>query len=106
VCAAWGRLYAEFRSGRFEGFRYLRNGWTVNREPRATPAVPTLRMTRGVTLGDTLAELRAAYGSLRLIGTDRWESPDGLVFYDNAKHDPVPPSIRIVEIKMGTCGDF
>lgn len=30
----------------------------------------------------------------------------GLVFYDDALHDPEPPSSRIVEIKIGTCGDF
>jgi len=67
---------------------------------------PLLRTATGISLGDTLGRLRAAYGSLRVIGTDRWESPDGLVFYDNAKHDPVPPSSRVIEIKIGTCGDF
>jgi hypothetical protein len=107
---AWGHLYAEFRSGRFEGFRYVLSGWPVNRprQRRTEPAsvFPKLRTAKGVTLGDTLGKVRAEYGSLRPIGTDRWESADGLVFYDNAKHDPVPSSSRIVEIKIGTCGDF
>jgi hypothetical protein len=96
VDVAWGRLSAEFRNGRFVGFRYV-----------LKPArFPTLATATGITLGSTLGELRAAYRSLRLVGTDRWRSPDGLVFYDDAKHDPVPPSSRIVEIKTGTCGDF
>jgi len=103
---AWGHLYAEFRSGRFEGFRYVVKGWPLDHTGGTTPVSPKARTPKGVTLGDTLGEVRAAYGSLRLVGTDRWESSDGLVFYDNAKHDPVPPSSRIVEIKIGTCGDF
>ncbi len=106
----WGNLYVEFREGRFTGFRYLATRWPVNQAPGppapAASVRPLLRTATGISLGDTLARLRVAYGSLRVIGTDRWESPDGLVFYDNAKHDPVPPSSRIVEIKIGTCGDF
>lgn len=62
--------------------------------------------SKGVTLGSTLAGLRAAYGHVRFVGTSRSASPDGLVFYDNAKNSPSPPSSRIVEIKIGTCGDF
>ena len=103
---AWGRLVAEFRDGRFSGFRYQAYSWAVNHAPVALPAIPRLVTADGITLGSTLADLRAKDGPLRLVGTDRWESPDGLVFYDNAKHDPVPPSSRIVEIKVGTCGDF
>jgi len=106
----WRHLYAEFRSGRFEGFRYLLGGWSINRAPGAPPpadtVVPKLVTAKGIMLGDTLSRVRAAYGLLRPVGTDRWESPDGLVFYDNAKHDPESPSSRIVEIKIGTCGDF
>jgi hypothetical protein len=29
-----------------------------------------------------------------------------LIFYDNAERDPEPAGARIVEIKVGTCGDF
>lgn len=65
--------------------------------PLATP--------RGIGLGSTLGRVRAAYGRLDLVGTDRWRSSDGLVFVDDAEHDPPPPSSRIVEIKTGTCGD-
>ena len=102
----WGRLFAEFRDGRFKGFRYRADGWPVDRLPALLPPFPRLSAAGGITLGSTLAELRAKDGPLRIVGTDRWETRDGLVFYDNAKHDPVPPSSRIVEIEFGTCGDF
>lgn len=107
---AWGHLYAEFRLGRFTGFRYMENAWLpqpAQRKP--TPPSrprPELKTAKGISLTSTLGELRAAYGRLNLIGTDRWETPDGLVFYDNARHDPPPASSRIIEIKFGTCGDF
>ena len=97
---AWGHLYAEFRAGTFSGFRYIEDGWPpkqyglkVHRSDR-----PTLTTARRVTLGNTLGELRAAYGRLTFVGTDRWKSRDGMVFYNDAE--------RIVEIKTGTCGDF
>lgn len=106
---AWGHLYAEFRLHRFAGFRYLASGWPLRHVGKASPAkpiFPKLLTTKGISLSSTLADLRAAYRPLRLIGTDRWQSPDGLVFYDDAEHDPAPPTSRIREIKFGTCGDF
>lgn len=102
---AWGRLVAEFRLGRFTGFRYLAGGWLGSaRRTKATG--PRLATAKGISLGSTLGQLRAAYGRLNLIGTDRWQTSDGLVFYDDAERDPPPPSSRIIEIKYGTCGDF
>jgi hypothetical protein len=105
---AWGRLYVEFRLGRFSGFRYIENGWPPSRfGTKATPSLlPRLSTAEGITLGSTLGGLRAAYGRLTLVGTDLWKTKDGLVFYDNAKRDPPPQGSRIVEIKTGTCGDF
>ena len=107
---AWGHLYAEFRLHRFAGFRYLANGWPPRDfgVTRSSPKeiFPKLATVKGISLSSTLAELRAAYKTLRQIGTDRWQAPDGLVFYDDANHDPAPPSSRITEIRIGTCGDF
>jgi hypothetical protein len=107
---AWGHLFVEFRDGRLAGFRYMQAGWLPQgRSPEPTPLrllQPKLVTVEGVSLGSTLGRLRAAYGRLDLVGTDRWRTPDGLVFYDDATRQPSPPSSRIVEIKYGTCGDF
>lgn len=97
---AWGHLYAEFRLGRFSGFRTIETGWPPlqygTRIVRSD--LPRLVTARGVRLGSTFRELRAAYGRLDLVGTGRWRSPDGLTFAVVAG--------RVVEIKTGTCGDF
>ena len=108
----WGDLVAEFRSSTFSGYRYITGGYPITtsgspREPSPpkTPS-PALATARGISLGSTLARLRRAYTGLRSIGTDRWRSPSGLVFVDNAEHDPEPSTSRLVEIRIGTCGDF
>lgn len=105
---AWQHLYVEFKDGRLTGFRYIESGWPPSRfgEQRAAAAVPPLVTSRGITLGSTLGQARVAYGRLKAVGTDRWQTPGGLVLYDDARHSPDPPSSRIVEIKYGTCGDF
>jgi len=104
----WGHLYAEFRLGKFSGFRYMTGAWLRRGVfPGATRSVsPKLKTARGISIGSTLGQLRARYGKLTLIGTDRWQSRDGLVFYDDSKTEPPPPSIRLIEIKYGTCGDW
>jgi hypothetical protein len=105
---AWQHLYAEFRHGRLVGFRYIEDGWPPTSYGKHVTASnrPPLITTRGIALGSTLRQARAAYGRLRPIGTNRWQTPNGLVFYDNARHYPDPPGSRIIEIKYGTCGDF
>ncbi|HEY4413974.1 MAG TPA: hypothetical protein VGN06_13325 [Gaiellaceae bacterium] len=99
---AWGHLYAEFRGGTFSGFRYIEDGWPPRRYgvKIVRSDRPSLSTAHGVTLGSTLGEVRAAYGRLTFVGTDRWRSADRLIFYDDSG------SSRIVEIKTGTCGDF
>jgi hypothetical protein len=104
----WGHLYLEFRQGRLEGFRYLRGGWEGHPLPRgAGRLVPTVVTSTGVTLGSTLRHVRDRYGKLTIVGTDRWQSRDGLIFYVSYRvTQPVPSTSRITEIKYGTCGDW
>jgi len=108
----WGDLAIEFRSSIFSGYRYMKGGYPITTagspheaHPPKSPT-PKLATATGISLGNTLAQVRAAYGRLAFVGTDRWRAANGLVFYDDAMHDPEPPSSRIVEIKIGTCGDF
>jgi hypothetical protein len=105
---AWKHFYAEFSRGRFSGFRYIVNGWPPDRAAvrPVRSDLPKLVTPDGIRLGSTLGELRAVYGHIRPIGTNRWQTPDGLVFYDNATTYPDPPSSRIIEVKLSTCGDF
>jgi hypothetical protein len=99
----------EFRDGRLSGFRYMRTAWLQAKQSRkATPLsrLPKLTTSKGISLGSTLGRLRSAYRRLDLVGADRWQTPDGLIFYDDAQREPPPSSSRIIEIKYGTCGDF
>jgi hypothetical protein len=109
----WADFVAEFRSGRFSGFRFIEGGYSLTTpgSPReASPSKmvsPKLAVSTGVSLGSTVAELRVAYpGRLQRVGADMWRSSGGLIFVDDAKRDRVPPTSRIVEIKIGTCGAF
>jgi hypothetical protein len=107
---AWGELYAEFRLDKFSGYRYLPNGWPPRSYAHrpAPPKVvsPRIATARGITLGSTLAQVKAAYRPLKHIATDGWQAANRLVFVDDARHDPIPPTSRIIEIKIGTCGDY
>ena len=107
---AWGELYAEFRSGEFSGYRYLRNGWPpktyAHRSPPPKVVSPRIATAEGITLGSTLAQVRAAYRPLQRVAADGWRSSSKLVFVDDALRDPVSPTSRIIEIKTTTCGAF
>jgi hypothetical protein len=106
----WGHLYVEFRLGKLTGFRYLSGAWegpTVPLGARDHGLVPKLTTSEGVSLGDTLAQVRDRYGALEIVGTDRWRTRDGLVFYVSyLVTQPAPSNSRITEIKYGTCGDW
>jgi hypothetical protein len=65
-----------------------------------------LATSKGITLGSTLARLRQRYGALHRAGADKWRADNGLVFVDNSKRDPPPPTSRIIEVKVDTCGDY
>ncbi len=102
----WGDLAVEFRSGAFSGFRYVAGGLQLDAPPSRKPVSPRLATTNGATLGSTLGRVRAAYGGLERVGAILWRAPDGLIFVDGSKGNPASPADRIVEIKIGTCGDF
>jgi hypothetical protein len=109
--AVWGDLAVEFRSNRFSGYRYVAGGFPLEtpgspKEKDQLSVTPVLRTAAGISLYSTLAQLRSAYGYLKRTGADWWQAPNGLFFMDNALRDPVPPASKIVEIKIGTCGDF
>jgi hypothetical protein len=106
----WDDLAAEFRLGKFCGYRYasarqIQSEFGSPKTP-TRPGYPKLVTTKGITLERTLAALRAAY-ILHLAGAGRWHSNNGLIFVSNARHGPAPLSSRIREIKTsGACGDF
>jgi hypothetical protein len=107
----WDGIAAEFRGSTFTGYRYASANQTEGMfgAPRVppSPGFPRLTTAAGISLGSTLAQVRAAYPVLGLVGTDRHKTPNGIVFVDNAEHSPAPLSSRIVEIKtFSTCGDF
>jgi hypothetical protein len=106
----WGHLYAEFRRDKFSGFRYMRRAWLppgAVTSSAALPLQPKLTVSKRITLGSTLRQLRDRYGKLTPVGTDRWQNRDRLTFYVSfATNQPPPPDSRITEIKYGTCGDW
>jgi hypothetical protein len=110
---AWHDLIAEFRLGRFTGYRFIQGGWPLTTagspdDPvTAKPPTPDLTSALGITLGSTLGELRSAYSKLKLSGAVQWTAPNGLTFVEpSTVRNPRSPADKIVEIKTRTCGDF
>jgi hypothetical protein len=65
-----------------------------------------LATAKGISLGSTLGQVRLAYGDLNFAGVDKWRAANGTIFVVDALRDPEPSSSKVVEIKLGTCGDF
>jgi hypothetical protein len=107
----WGELVAEFRLGTFSGYRYMKGGW-----PFTTPGLSAGRRLQGRrtflwppprgSLGSTLGQVRLAYGKLHFVGVDKWRAANGIIFVGDALREPEPPFSKVVETKLGTCGDF
>lgn len=110
---AWHDLIAEFRDGRFSGYRFIRGGWplTTPGSPHdhvaGTAPLPPLRTAAGITLDSTFAELRSAYPHLSRTAALRWTAPNGLIFTEPfTVANPTSPANPIIEIQTKTCGDF
>jgi hypothetical protein len=65
-----------------------------------------LATAKGISLGSTLGQVRAAYGELHFVGVDKWQAANGLVFVVGDSREPEPPSSKVVEVKFDACGDF
>ena len=106
----WGDLAAEFRLNVFSGYRYATRSYlqhSVGAPRGRLPVVsPRLATATGITVGSTLGRLRTAYGVLHWSGPDKWTAANGLRFFGSAERSPAPLSSRIIEIKIGTCGDY
>jgi hypothetical protein len=111
---AWKDFIAEFRLGRFSGYRYIMAGYLQKGSPpiflSAAKRVPFLTTAAGITLGSNLAELRHRYRKLRQSGADSWtvgRQPSGLTFVIGDNYQNMYAGTdKIVEIKIGTCGAF
>jgi hypothetical protein len=108
----WGELVAEFRLGTFSGYRYIKGGWPLTtprslrrRAPSGQADMP-LATSMGISLASTLGQVRLAYGKLHFVGVDKWQAANGTIFVVGALREPEPPSSKVVEIKLGACGDF
>ena len=91
---AWHDLIAQFRSGRFSGYRY----WDGQ---AGRPISPRLTTAKGVTLGTTFGVLRDAY-PLTQTGTFFW-SADGMTFGLAGDTYPSPAGAVIYEVSVSVC---
>jgi hypothetical protein len=65
-----------------------------------------LATARGISLGSTLGQVRLAHGEMHSPAVDMWRTVNGIIFVVAALRDPEHPSSKVVEITLGTCGDF
>ena len=102
---AWHDLIVQFVSGRFRGYRYVdAPPYGVAPSPKLLRAVtPKLSTSAGITLGDTSAEAKRVYPSLRQTGSEFWSTPTGIVFAFYQLKAPSSSSEPIYEIKNSVC---
>jgi hypothetical protein len=99
---AWHDLIAQFRQGRFTGYRYWISSSGAPPTPGATVS-PRLQTATGITLGSTFGQLQRVY-RLTQTGTDSWKAPNAIVFVLDSPTYPSPPSAPVYEIKtFGVC---
>ncbi len=91
---AWHDLIAQFRDGRFSGYRY----WSAQAGRSITPRLAT---ANGVTLGTTFSALRDAY-RLTQTGTFFWSS-GGMTFGLAGDTYPSPASAPVYEVTVTVC---
>jgi hypothetical protein len=111
----WGELAVEFHDNVFSGYRDidrpkgdLELGPANGGYPPVYPVRPAAKTAAGIRLGDSLGQVRAAYGngSSSLVGADRHEAPNGIDFVDNSLRSPAPPQATIIEIRVHACGNY
>jgi hypothetical protein len=99
---AWHDLIAQFRHGRFTGYRYWVNS-SGSPPPSASTVSPKLQTAKGISLGSTFAQVRRRY-RLTQTGTDFWKAANNIVFVLDSMAYPSPPSSPVYEIKTyGVC---
>lgn len=102
---AWHDLVVQFVSGRFRGYRYVDSPpYGIAPSLKLLRAAnPKLSTSAGITLGDTLAEAKRVYPSLRQTGSEFWRTPTGIVFAFYQLKTPSSSSEPIYEIKSSVC---
>jgi hypothetical protein len=105
----WGELAVEFHHNVFSGYRdQNRPNGSLQLGPvnTAEPLQPAAKTAAGIGLEDSLGQLRAAYPKLSLVGANRLQASNGLSFVNNSRYSPGSPQSKIIEIRVGTCGDY
>lgn len=109
----WGELAVEFHDNVFSGYRDLnRPSGNLQLAPapagyrQTYPVRPAAETATGIHLGDSLGRVRAAYSKLSLAGANRHQAANGISFVDDSSRSPAPPTARIIEIRILTCGSY
>lgn len=105
----WGELAVEFHHNVLSGYRDInrpRGDLELAPVLAVEPVSPAAKTAAGIILSDSVRRLRDAYSKLTVVGANRLEASNGLMFVDDSQQSPGPPQARIIEIRIGTCGDY